>query len=482
MVWGQILARRPGSVNQQIINPFTADSYRPEAPGAWLIPQYLKQKIDVVGHLGDRLAELRYLAAGVQYRRMIPAAEIAADLRQRQLRQLLGQSHRDLPRPRDRTRALLRVHVRNPDLVVVGDRLLDVLDRDLAVLDGQQVAKRVLGHRQRDFLPMEARVREHPLQRALELPHVRADVLSDEESDLLVELHAGLRGFRQQDRDAHLELRRLQRDRQSPAETRNQPFLDARDLLRVGVAGNHHLLARFDQRVEQVEELLLRAALAVEKLDVVDQQKVERPVIALEIVERLVLVGANDIGHVGLGMDVADLRGRIVGEDLVADRLDKMRLAEPDAAVDEQRVVRGRIVGDLHARGACQLVGLARDESRERERGIDAGLLAAAGRRRARIRRNRGDRRRRRPLGPLGDNESQSQRASDRDRGKLLDAAGEALLDPLQHKAIGGDQPQLVTGDFQPQRTNPRIELLLRQLLLERFQTGLPEYGRGHGG
>jgi hypothetical protein len=24
--------------------------------------------------------------------------------------------------------------------------------------------------------------------------------------------------------------------------------------------------------------------------------------------------------------------------------------------------------------------------------------------------------------------------------------------------------------------------LLLRQLLLERFQAGLPEYGRGHGG
>ena len=79
------------------------------------------------------------------------------------------------------------------------------------------------------------------------------------------------------------------------------------DLLRIRVAGDDDLLVRLDQRVEEVEELLLRAALAAEELDVVDQQQVERAVVALEIVERLVLVGAHDVGHVGLGVDVADL-------------------------------------------------------------------------------------------------------------------------------------------------------------------------------
>jgi hypothetical protein len=36
-------------------------------------------------------------------------------------------------------RALLAVHVGDLDLVEVGHRLLDVLDTDLAVLDGQQI-------------------------------------------------------------------------------------------------------------------------------------------------------------------------------------------------------------------------------------------------------------------------------------------------------------------------------------------------------
>jgi hypothetical protein len=46
-------------------NPFTADSYSLEATGTCLIPQYLKQQIDVVSHLRDGLAQLGYLAAGV---------------------------------------------------------------------------------------------------------------------------------------------------------------------------------------------------------------------------------------------------------------------------------------------------------------------------------------------------------------------------------------------------------------------------------
>ena len=114
-------------------------------------------------------------------------------------------------------------------------------------------------------------------------------------------------GFLQQDRDAHLELGRLDRDREAPAEARDQAVLHARDFLRIGVAGDDDLLVRFDERVEGVEELFLRAALAAEELDVVDQQQVERMVVALEIVEGLVLVGAHHVGDVLLGVDVADL-------------------------------------------------------------------------------------------------------------------------------------------------------------------------------
>ena len=136
-------------------------------------------------------------------------------------------------------------------------------------------------------------------------------MLRDEEGHLLVELKSGRSRLGEQDRDAHLELRRFERDGQAPAEARDQALLDAGDLLRVRVAGDDDLLVRLDQRVEEVEELLLRAALAAEELDVVDQQQVERAVVALEVVEGLVLVGAHDVGDIRLGVDVADLRRRI---------------------------------------------------------------------------------------------------------------------------------------------------------------------------
>jgi hypothetical protein len=55
-----------------------------------------------------------------------------------------------------------------------------------------------------------------------------------------------------------------------------KPFFHPRDLFRVGVARDDDLLVRFDQRVEQIEELFLGPGLAVEELDVVDQQQVKR--------------------------------------------------------------------------------------------------------------------------------------------------------------------------------------------------------------
>ena len=114
-------------------------------------------------------------------------------------------------------------------------------------------------------------------------------------------------GLLQQDGDAHFEFRRLDGDGQAPAEARDQAVLHAGDFLGIGVAGDHDLLVRLDQRVESVEELFLGAALAAEELDVVDQQQVERVVVALEIVESLVLVGAHHVGDVLLRVDVADL-------------------------------------------------------------------------------------------------------------------------------------------------------------------------------
>src|SRR5690606_40936347 len=114
-----------------------------------------------------------------------------------------------------------------------------------------------------------------------------------------------------------------------------------RQLLRIGVAGDDQLLARSEQRFEGVEELLLRAVLAAEELDVVDEQQVERLVLLLELVQRLALDAPDHLVEVVLRVDVAHARRALALEDRVADRVQQVRLAEPYPAVEEQRVVGG---------------------------------------------------------------------------------------------------------------------------------------------
>ena len=178
-------------------------------------------------------------------------------------------------------------------------------------------------------------------------------------------------GLRHQDRDAGFEFRRLDRDREAPAEARLQALLEARDLLRVAVAGEDDLLLAFEQRVERVEELFLRLRLAGEELDVVDQQRIERAVGLLELVDGVVLQRPHHFADESLAVHVGDARGGIALADQVADRVHEVRLAEADAAVDEKRVVGApRVLADLVGGRPRELVALALDEAREREIGV----------------------------------------------------------------------------------------------------------------
>src|SRR6202007_2040342 len=103
-------------LNPQIITRFASYSYLLDLDNA-SVAQHLEQEIHVVADLGNRVAQLGDLAARVQHGRMVAAAKIAADLRQRELGQLLGERHRDLARSRYGARALLRMHVGNTNLV-----------------------------------------------------------------------------------------------------------------------------------------------------------------------------------------------------------------------------------------------------------------------------------------------------------------------------------------------------------------------------
>src|SRR5690606_3658177 len=98
------------------------------------------QVIVVLPHLRVALNQLLDLAAAVDHGGVVAAAEGVADVGQAHVGQLLGQRHGDLPRSRDVAVALLGEQARDPDVVVLGDPLLDIVDGDLLLLEYDQVA------------------------------------------------------------------------------------------------------------------------------------------------------------------------------------------------------------------------------------------------------------------------------------------------------------------------------------------------------
>ncbi len=71
---------------------------------------------------------------------MVSTAKSIANFRKAMIGQFFRQCHRYLPRPRDGPTALLRQQVSHPDLEILGDRFLDVLDGYQSLLEREQVA------------------------------------------------------------------------------------------------------------------------------------------------------------------------------------------------------------------------------------------------------------------------------------------------------------------------------------------------------
>ena len=105
------------------------------------------------------------------------------------------------------------------------------------------------------------------------------------------------------------------------------------------VAGEHDLFVPLVQRVEGVEKLLLNPLLAREKLDVVNQQHVRLTVFLAELGELVVLDAVNVFVGELFGRNVRDARAFLVARRVLADGMEQMCLAQPDAAVKKKRIV-----------------------------------------------------------------------------------------------------------------------------------------------
>ena len=98
-------------------------------------------------------------------------------------------------------------------------------------------------------------------------------------------------------------------------------------------------MARFVDVVEGVEKFDLRALLAGDKLNVVHKQKIQLAVLVAQLLTGVCLYGGNNVvGEILTGDKQYVVLG-VLFVHVVAYGMQKMRLAQADAAVDEKGVI-----------------------------------------------------------------------------------------------------------------------------------------------
>src|SRR5437868_11213506 len=171
--------RRSGSTGQH----YSTIGYPPQPP---LLPrtpygrsalQHPAQQFDILGERRVGARQLFDLAHRVHDRGVIPAAELAADLRQRSRRQLLGQIHRDLTRAGDGAGAAIGGHLAQLYVEVLGDLFLNFVDRHPPLVRAEEIVQHLLHALQRDITPDQLDVGGDSVQSPLELSNIRGDLV-----------------------------------------------------------------------------------------------------------------------------------------------------------------------------------------------------------------------------------------------------------------------------------------------------------------
>src|SRR6185437_837880 len=154
-----------------------------------------------------------------------------------------------------------------------------------------------------------------------------------------------------EDRDTVLEVGQLNVRDHAPLEATDEPGLEAWNLRWRAVTRQNNLASRLIQRVEGVEELFLGGFLALEEMDVVDEEQIHFAEAPTEIRRGAFLDGSDELVGELLGAHEQHACAWCPIHDLVRDRLHEVRLAEPGVTVNEEGVV------DLARRGGNGLCG-----------------------------------------------------------------------------------------------------------------------------
>ena len=139
----------------------------------------------------------------------------------------------------------------------------------------------------------------------------------------------------------------------------DERFPELLDHLGMIVAGHHHLPAHRLDRVESVEEFLLRRFLAAQEVHVVDHQQVQIAHLPSEGVDLVAAQRSQEFVREFLAGQIRPAFGRMMRNESFAQPLKQMGFAKSASAVDEQRVVLGsRIFRDIQGRVEGKLIAL----------------------------------------------------------------------------------------------------------------------------
>ena len=289
--------------------------------------------------------------------------------------------------------------------------------------------------------------------------------------------------FFPQDGQAGLAGERLDVDAEAAGEPRHHAGLEAVDFAGGAVGGEHDLLLLVAQGVEGVEELLLDLGLLGQEMDVVDQEQVGHAEAVAEILELAVLQGV-DVGDEELLAGGVDHGVAAVLDDGVGDGLEQVGLAQPGAAVDEERVDRlAGVLADIDRGGIGEVVAIAHHEVLESVRGAAVARLVAARRRR----RGRAGLGRLRKLGRLlvevergvAGLELETQFLPVRLAQGQAYVVAEVLAEPFCEKVVGNPQDNPVAPHGHGHDVaDPPIESVLRQRLPQHAYGSLPNLPR----
>ena len=263
---------------------------------------------------------------------------------------------------------------------MLGDAFLDFLDRYLAIVGPQNILQHVLGRLQGNRSADQIGIGDDPIERAFQLAHVGGDLMGEKFQNLGRYLNAHIFRLRLQYAVAQLIGRRMDIRHQSPPKPRFHTLFHALQIVWRFVGRNDHLAVLIHQGIEGMEEFFLCAVLAGDELDIVDHQDIDRTELLLEGDGVPETQGPDELIHEFFGRQVNDPLLGLGLADVPRDRVHEMGLAEPDAAIEEKRII-GRDVGfrDAARGGKGKFVRLADDEILEGKSEIKRGADIVSG-------------------------------------------------------------------------------------------------------